>query len=108
MKKSLVVLTAIILFIGCSPVKTTMSGLENVSYLELYGPHSKYKNNTTVVIDNSAPFTAIVNKNENNMNPKRYKIPVGKHDIRIYCNNIEILTETIFTSSQITKKIILP
>lgn len=95
-------------FVGCSPVKSTLSGLENVSYLELYSTASKYKQNVTVTVDDKAPFSVLVNKSTDSMKPKRYEIPVGKHIVHVYLNNAEVLSETIFTSSQITKKITLP
>lgn len=108
MKKLVSIIMFIGLLISCSPVKTTTSGLDNVAFLELYSSEIKYKADVKVIIDNSKAFVAKVNKNNKSMSPKRYQIPTGTHQIHIYLNDKEIYNETIFTSSQITKKITLP
>lgn len=109
MKKLFSILAVICLIWSCAPVKTTISGLENVAYLEIYGTKSNYPDMVQVVVDDSPVFSAEVNsKTSNKIRTKRYEIPTGKHEIIISYKNTEISRQTVFTSSQITKKITLP
>lgn len=108
MKKIIALIAIISLIVSCSPVRTTTSGLENTAFVELYGARKYNDTELKVVIDNNEPIYAKVNMNNKSMKPYRYKIPTGKHEIHIFLMEKEIYTETIFTSSQITKKITLP
>lgn len=109
MKKLLSFFFVVSLLWSCSPARTTVSGLENVAFVEIYGDFSKYDKEVRVMVDEQPAFTARVNKQgSNRMKPYRYEIPTGKHVLHIYSGNAEVLTETVFVSSQITKKLTLP
>lgn len=109
MKKLLSLFFVVSLLWSCSPARSTVSGLENVAFVEIYGDYARYDKVVGVVIDDQPAFTARVNKKgSNKMKPYRYEIPTGKHVLRVYAGNMEVVNETIFVSSQITKKITLP
>lgn len=109
MKKLLSILSVMLLLWGCYPAKTTVSGLENVSFVELYGPKNTYKNMVDVYVDDQPSFKATVNiKGKNTTKIANYQIPTGKHTIKVEYEGKVLYNSEVFLSSQITKKISLP
>jgi hypothetical protein len=106
-KKELFIISLVLLLISaCSGVKTTTRGLENESYIELVGNPQKYRN-VNVTIDNQTSFSAIVNSANRKVKGQVYAIKSGKSEVTIHHNNSIIYKQTIFTSPQETKRIIL-
>lgn len=97
-----------ILFVCCTGIKTTSSGLENDSYLEFVGKSSNYVGGVDVTVDDLVSFKAVVFENKGGIRGKLYAIPSGKHVISIYYKGELIVKREIFLSAQETKKILLP
>lgn len=109
MKKLVSFLFVVSLLWSCSPARSTVSGLENVAFVEIFGDAAKYNGPVKVVIDQNVAFEASVNKKgSNKMKPFRYEIPTGKHVLHVYAGDVEVFTDTIFVSAQMTKKVTLP
>lgn len=107
--KSLSFFILLILFTSCTGIKSTSYGLENESYLEFIGSPFKYRKNVLVDIDNEITFKAEVIKGDSKRpKGKIYAIPTGEHLLTVSYRDEIIYKKTIFTSSQETKKIILP
>jgi len=93
---------------SCYPSKSTLSGLENVSFIELYGTADNYEKMVDVYIDDQPAFKAVVNqKGKNTTKTTNYQLPTGKHSIRIVYSGQELFKSEVFLTSQITKKITL-
>lgn len=110
MKKIIYILTiGLIIFTGCTGVKTVSTGLENESYLEFLGKPSNYTGGVDVNLDDNNTFKAEVKKDHaNRPKGKVYSISTGTHTITVSYNNTVIFKKKIFVSAQETKKIILP
>lgn len=108
MKKVLSIAVLTLILWGCYPSKTTLSGIENVSFIELYGSANNYEMMVDVYIDNQPAFKAVVNQvGKNTTKTTNYQLPTGKHSIRIVYANQELYNSEVFLTSQITKKITL-
>ncbi|MDD3323438.1 MAG: hypothetical protein PHS59_18535 [Paludibacter sp.] len=110
MKKILSILAiGLLLFTGCTSVKTVSTGLENESFLEFIGNTTSYSGGVDVIVDNTINFSAEVgNDHASRVKGKVYAIPTGKHNISISYKNNVIIKKQIFVSAQETKKILLP
>jgi len=96
---------------GCTGVKSTISGIENESYLAFYSDNIDIINSKIdVVIDNNNPFSVEVNKMRRNTTNfekrpkgKVYSIKPGKSYIKISQNGKLIYSKKLFVSNQETK-----
>ena len=108
-KATLILAIGILIFTGCTGVKTISTGLENESFLEFIGNPANYTGGVDVMLDDKTNFIAEVGNNDvSRVKGKVYAIPTGKHIISISYKNNEIVKKQIFVSAQETKKIILP
>lgn len=109
--KKLIPIFAIILIIAysCTGIRSTTRGMENESYIEVFGNTGKYSQGVTVQVDENKPFMAQVNKPHPDR-PKGtvYAISPGKHVVSVTYKDIVIYKKQIFISSQETLKIDLP
>lgn len=115
--KKLYVLFVIVLSVllnGCTGVKSTVTGLENESFLSFYSSNSSISNVDVNLLHkgNSTTFSAEVNnmrRNSTNFqkrpNGKVYSISPGSHEIRVTHNGKIIYSKQIFISNQETKTI---
>ena len=117
MKKiySTIILISVFIFSSCTGVKTTVTGLENESFLSFYSnDQSVINSKIEVSIGDGNTFVAEVNKMKRNSTnfekrPKGniYSIKPGKHDVKVTKNGKLIYSKRIFISNQETKTIIL-
>lgn len=110
MKKTLSILAiGLVLFTGCTGIKTVSRGLENESFVEFIGNPTKYSDGVDVSIDDKINFTAAVSRNHaSSIKGKIYAIPTGQHIISISYKKNLIVQKQIFLSAQETKQIVLP
>lgn len=102
-------LMTVFISVGCTGVKTTTSGMENEAFLVFVGNPQSYESGVEVSIDDSATFSAEVQKNHaDRPQGKVYAISTGQHLVSVAHNNKIIYQKRIFVSAQETKKIILP
>lgn len=88
---------------------SSAKGKANEAYLSLVENQTKYPEGVKVIIDNNQPFLALVNKvTKMKVRSNVYTIPTGRHTITIKFNDLLLLQQEIFTSSQETKEIRLP
>jgi hypothetical protein len=110
MKKLLILVVGIVFATAsCTGIKTVTKGIENESFLVVFGDAKIYEEGVDVILDNQPSFKAEVSK-ANNKLPRetKYTIPTGKHKLEIKFKNKTLYSKTIFTSSQETKTITLP
>jgi len=110
MKKILsIIAIALLLFSGCTGVKTISAGLENESFLEFVGNPASYKGGVEVNLDDKSTFNAeVVNDHADRIKGKVYSIPTGKHIVTVSYQNNVIIKKQLFISAQETRKILLP
>jgi hypothetical protein len=113
MKKIIIVLIALSTFVlsSCTGVKSTVSGLENESFLSFYSMES-YPNGVQVSLNNQDSFNAHVNRMKRNSTSfdkrpsgKVYSIKPGTYDLKVSFENQLIYKRKIFISNQETKTI---
>jgi hypothetical protein len=111
MMKKLMIIASIglLIFSGCTGVKTVSTGLENEAFLEFIGNPGDYRGGVSVNVDDKTTFVAEVNKDYTKRpKGKVYAISTGKHIVAVTYNNNVIYNKQIFISAQETKKILLP
>jgi hypothetical protein len=107
MKKLIPIFASILIIISsCTGIRNTTRGMENESFIEIFGNTGKYSQGVTVQVDENAPFTAQVNKPHPDR-PKGtvYAISPGKHVVSVTFKDVVIYKKQIFISSQETLKI---
>jgi hypothetical protein len=109
MKKMIKALAiAFIFLMSCTGIKTSSSGLENESFLEIIGTPDSYSGGVDVNIDDKTNFKADVNKDHaDRPKGKVYAISTGTHVVTVTHNGQVIYKKQIFISAQETKKIVL-
>jgi hypothetical protein len=109
MKSSVAFFVLSVLFLSsCYSSKTTISGVNNISYMEIIGDTKFYSNMVVVVLDDKPPISAVVNKNAGGRRNNVYEIKTGLQSVVISYNGIIVFDEKIFTSVNETKRIVLP
>jgi len=107
MKKLIPIFAVVLILVSsCTGLKSTTRGIENESYIEIYGDLSKYDKGVLVQVDESTPFVAQVTKPHPDR-PKgiTYAISPGKHIVSVSFNNVVVYKKQVFLSSQETLKI---
>jgi hypothetical protein len=99
---------SILLLSSCYSSKTTISGVNNVSYMEIVGDTRFYSNMVVVVLDDKPPISAVVNKKAGGRRNNVYEINTGLQSVVISYNGKIVFDEKIFTSVNETKRIVLP
>jgi len=107
--KNLIIAISLILIAGCGGIKTSSSGLEKESFLELIGNPHDYSGGVQVSVDNKPTFNAeVFNDKADRVKGKVYAITTGQHVVSVTYKNNVIFNKQIFLSTQETKKILLP
>jgi len=99
----------LIIFSGCTGIKTESHGLENKAMLQFIGRPGDYRKDLEVKIDDAMSFTGeVVKPHSERPKGKVYAIPTGMHLLTIRYQDEIIYKKKIFVSAQETKKIKLP
>ena len=110
MKKILILIFTVLVTSSCDVTSSTVSGVENQSYLIFMAPFTQdYPDGVEVTIDESTNFDAKVHKNISRVrNLLKYGISSGRHDLKVVKGGNILYSKTVFLSPGQTKKIILP
>lgn len=110
--KKLILFTSTILLIAfssCGGTKTSSKGLENQSFIAVFGPTTTYGDGVDVNVDDKLNFKAEVTKySPGKIASKVYAITPGKHVITVTHNGEVLYKQQVFLSNQETREIKLP
>lgn len=109
MKNKLIILFGLFTFLSCDVTSSTVSGIENRSYLIFMAADKRdFPNGVEVSLDDSTKFDAEVHKNISRVrNLLKYGVSSGKHKIKVAKDGNLLYEKLIFVSPGQTKKIIL-
>lgn len=109
MKNKLIILFGLFTFLSCDVTSSTVSGIENKSYLIFMAADKRdFPNGVEVSLDDSTKFDAEVHKNISRVrNLLKYGVSSGKHKIKVVKDGNLLYEKLIFVSPGQTKKIIL-
>lgn len=108
MKRALLILSAaVLLFAGCTSVKTSSSGVDNEAYLEFLGDPHLYTGDVKVDIDGTVFFTVQVEDpaTVNRLRGMVYSIKPGTHVVTVTYDGVVLYKQKILISNQETRKI---
>jgi len=107
MKKLIPIFVVVLILVSsCTGIKSTTRGLENESFIEIFGNTSKYDKGVMVQVDDTQPFIAQVNKpNPDRPKGTTYAISPGKHVVSVTFSGVVVYRKQVFISSQETLKI---
>ncbi len=106
MKKLISFVSIILILAACVPAKTTVSGMQNVSFLEFYTDLSKNTGKFEAIVDNENKFEISANPiGKNKMKSTRYEVKPGNHTIEVLYNGNSISKDVYFIGVQETRKI---
>lgn len=108
MKRSLLfAMLCALVFVGCTSVKSTSSGMDNEAFLEFLGDPHLFTGGVDVDIDGNVSFNAQVedSKTENRLRGKVYSVKTGVHVITVTYDGNVIYKQKVMLSNQETRKI---